>query len=65
MYVENPKQFNKTYIIQIARTEQEIVTTIWMGVFCGDKTGFVRPGHIFLMQVHYGCCMPKTAYQYK
>ena len=46
MYEENPKQFNKTYRIQIAHTEQEIVTTIWMGVFCGDKTGFVRPGHI-------------------
>ena len=46
MYAENPKQFNKTYRIQIAHTEQEIDTIIWMGVFCGDKTGFVRPGHI-------------------
>ena len=45
MYAENPKQFNKTYRIQIAYTEQEIDTIIWMGVFCGDKTGFVRPGH--------------------
>ena len=45
MYAENPKQFNKTYRIQIAHTEQEIDTIIWMGVFCGDKTGFVRPGH--------------------
>ena len=47
MYAENPKQFNKTYRIQIAHTEQEIDTIIWMGVFCGDKTGFVRPGHIY------------------
>ena len=47
MYEENPKQFNKTYRIQIAHTEQEIDTIIWMGVFCGDKTGFVRPGHIY------------------
>ena len=47
MYAENPNQFNKTYIIQIAHTEQEIDTIIWMGVFCGDKTGFVRPGHIY------------------
>ena len=46
MYVENPKQFDKTFRIQIAHTEQEIDTIIWMGVFCGDKTGFVRPGHI-------------------
>ena len=46
MYAENPKQFNKTYRIQIAHTEQEIDTIIWMGIFCGDKTGFVRPGHI-------------------
>ena len=45
MYAENPKQFNKTYRIQIAHTEQEIDTIIWMGVFCGNKTGFVRPGH--------------------
>ena len=48
MYAENPKQFNKTYRIQIAHTEQEIDTIIWMGVFCGDKTGFVRPGHIYV-----------------
>ena len=47
MYAENPKQFNKTYRIQIAHTEQEIDTIIWMGVFCGDETGFVRPGHIY------------------
>ena len=47
MYAENPKQFNKTYRIQIAHTEQEIDTTICMGVFYGDKTGFVRPGHIY------------------
>ena len=47
MYAENPKQFNKTYRIQIAHTEQEIDTIIWMGVFCGDKTGFVRAGHIY------------------
>ena len=46
MYVENPMQFDKTFRIQIAHTEQEIDTIIWMGVFCGDKTGFVRPGHI-------------------
>ena len=50
MYVENPKQFNKMYRIQIAHTEQEIDTIIWMGVFCGDKTGFVRPDHIMLHQ---------------
>ena len=46
MYAENPKQFSKTYRIQITHTEQEIDTIIWMGVFCGDKTGFVRLGHI-------------------
>ena len=46
MYAENPKQFNKTYRIQITHTEQEIDIIIWMGVFCGDRTGFVRPGHI-------------------
>ena len=51
MYAENPKQFNKTYRIQIAHTEQEIDTIIWMGVFCGDKTGFVRPGHIIIVIV--------------
>ena len=50
MYAENLKQFNKTYRIQIAHTEQEIDTIIWMGVFCGDKTGFVRPGHITVLE---------------
>ena len=33
MYAENPKQFNKTYRIQIAHTEQEIDTIIWMVYF--------------------------------
>ena len=59
MYAEYPKQFNKTYRIQIAHTEQEIDTIIWMGVFCDDKTGFVRPGHIlscyFILQYFYYC----------
>ena len=41
MYEKNPKQFNKTYRILIAHTEQEMNTIIWMGVFCIDKTGFV------------------------
>ena len=50
MYAENPKQFNKTHRIQIAHTEQEIDTIIWMDVFCGDKTGFVRPGHNYSLQ---------------
>ena len=47
MYAENPKQFNKTYRIRIAHTEQEIDTIIHTGVFSGDKTGFVRLGHIY------------------
>ena len=51
MYTENPKQLNKTYRIQIAHTEQEIDTLIWMGIFCGDKTGFVRPGHIYNLKL--------------
>ena len=46
MYAENPEQFNKTYRIWIAHTEHEIDTIIHMGVFSGDKTGFVRLGHI-------------------
>ena len=46
MYAENPKEFNKTYRICIGHTKQPIVTIIWMGVFCGDKTGFARPGQI-------------------
>ena len=37
---------NKTYRIQTTHTEQELDTIIWMGVFCGDKTGFIRPGHV-------------------
>ena len=53
MYAENPKQFNKT---QKAHTQQEIDTIIWMGVFCGDKTGFVRPGHIYYT---YKCMKPQ------
>ena len=47
MYAENPKQFNKTYRIWIAHTEQEIDTIIHTGVFSGNKTGFVRLGHIY------------------
>ena len=39
MYAETPKQFNKL-------TEQEIDIIIHMGVFSGNKTGFVRLGHI-------------------
>ena len=46
MYAETPKQFNKTYRICIAHTEQEIDIIIHMGVSLGDKTGFVRLGHI-------------------
>ena len=46
MYAETPKQFNKTYRIGIAHTEQEIDIIIHMVVFSGDKTGFVRLGHI-------------------
>ena len=45
MYAETPKQFNETYRICIAPTEQEVDTIIRMGVFSGNKTGFVRPGH--------------------
>ena len=58
MYGENPKQFNKTYRIQIAHTEQEKDTIIWMSVFCGDKTGFVRPGHIlyYIIYIHTHTC---------
>ena len=47
MYAENPKEFNKTYRICIAHTKLAIVTIIQMGVFCGDKTGFARPTHIY------------------
>ena len=43
MYAVNPKQSNKIYRISIALTEQEIDTIIWMGVFSGNKTDFVRP----------------------
>ena len=45
MYAENPKQFNEMYRIWKAHTEQEINTIIWMGVFSGNKTGFVRLDH--------------------
>ena len=48
MYAENHMEFNKTYRICIAHTKQTIVTIIQMGVFCGNKTGFARPGHILL-----------------
>ena len=47
MYVENPKQFNETYRIRIAHTEQKIDTIIHTSVFSGNKTGFVRLGHIY------------------
>ena len=40
MYAENPKEFNKMYRICIAHTKQTVVTIIWMGIFCGDQTGF-------------------------
>ena len=45
MYAETPKQFNKTYRILIAHTEQEIDIIIHMSVFSGNKAGFVRLGH--------------------
>ena len=45
MYAENPKEFNKTYGICISYTKQTIVTIMQMGIFCGNKTGFARPGH--------------------
>ena len=56
MYAETPKQFNKTYRIWIAHTEQEIDIIIdiiiHMGVFSGDKTGFVRLGHIYTYMMY-------------
>ena len=44
---EKHKEFNKAYRIWIAPSEQVICTIIWTCVFCGNKTGFVRPGHIY------------------
>ena len=55
MYAETPKQFNKTFRILIAHTEQEIDIIIHMGSFSGDKTGFVRLGHILPKQKQPGC----------
>ena len=53
MYAVNPKQPKETYRIWIAHTEQDIDTIIWMGVFSGNKTGFVRPGHIYIYVCMY------------
>ena len=53
MYAETPKQFNKTYRILIAHTEQEIDIIIHMGIFSGNKTGFVRLGHIYNVYISY------------
>ena len=50
MYAEIPRQFNKTYRMLISHIEQEIDAIIHMGVFSGDKTGFVRLGHIYASQ---------------
>ena len=49
--------FNKTYRIYIAYTEEEIDTIIRMGVFCVDKSCFLRPGHIFFMCVSVCVCV--------
>ena len=35
------------YCLRFYRTEQEIDTIICVGVFLGNKTGFVRLGHNF------------------
>ena len=48
MHAGIPKQLNKTDRIWIAHTEQEIDTIIHVGVFSGDKTGFVRLGQIYI-----------------
>ena len=44
---EIPTEFNKPYRIWIACSEQVICTIKWTCVFSGNKTGFVRPGHIY------------------
>ena len=41
---ENSKEFNKSDRIQIAPSKQVLCTIKLM--FYGNKTGFVRPGHI-------------------
>ena len=38
---------NETYRFCIAHIEKEIDTII--GVFCVNKTGFLRPGHIIII----------------
>ena len=47
MCAQNPKELNETYRNQITCTQKELCTIIQMGVFCVDKTCFLRPGHIF------------------
>ena len=47
------KAFNITYRCCIAHTEWEIGTVIWMGVFYVDKTGFLRPSHIYTINSYF------------
>ena len=41
-------EFNTTHRNWIAHTEKEIGTILRIGVFCVDKTCFLRPGHNLL-----------------
>ena len=52
MCTQNPKKRNEAYRNQIARTKKKIYTIIRMGVFCVDKTCFLRPGHLIKSCTH-------------
>ena len=52
IYAQIPKEFNEINRIWIAYTEKEICAIIRIGVFCVDKTCFLRPGHIYKC-IHY------------
>ena len=46
VYVKLPCDFNEVYRILLSCIEQEINNIKWTYVFSGNKTDFVRPGHI-------------------
>ena len=57
-YAENPRQFNKN-LNSTHRTRDTVDTIIHMGVFSGNKTGFVRMGHYYCFRcIHTtnDCC---------
>ena len=40
-----------TYRLRISYIKREMLTIMWMDVFCVHKPGFLMPGHIYIIRI--------------